>query len=61
MKSSHDSIHWSEIYVIITVSAALLEDIRKVSIDYFNMRMSIMLAENADHCRISHTNVGTMA
>jgi hypothetical protein len=61
MQSSQDSIHWTEIYVIITVSAAFLEDIRKVIINYFNMRMFVMFAENLAHCRISHTNVGTLA
>jgi len=61
MRSSTDSINWTEIYVIITVSASLLEDIRRVSIYYFNMRMSVICAENLAYCRISHTNVGTMA
>jgi hypothetical protein len=61
MNSPDEPIHWTEIYVIITVSAALLEDIRKVSIDYFSTRMSVMFAENLAYCRISHTNVGAMA
>ncbi len=30
MQTPADEIHWTEIYVIITVSAALLEDIRTV-------------------------------
>ena len=31
MKSENLSIHWTEIYVIITISAMLIEDIRKVN------------------------------
>jgi hypothetical protein len=61
MRSPQDSIHWTEIYVIITVSAAIIEEIRKVSIDYFNMRVSMMSAEYLARCRISYTNVRTMA
>jgi hypothetical protein len=32
IKSENQSIHWTEIYVIITISAMLIEDMRKVGI-----------------------------
>ena len=31
MKSEKDSVHWTEIYTIVTISAMLIEDFRKVS------------------------------
>ncbi|CAF2890198.1 unnamed protein product, partial [Rotaria sp. Silwood2] len=34
MRFDESSIHWTEIYLIITVSALLLEDFRQLAVDY---------------------------
>lgn len=36
MRSQNQSIHWTEIYLIVTVSAALIEDIRRVRTKIIN-------------------------
>ena len=46
MRATNNPIYGSEIYVIVTVSATLIEDLRKVSNDYYNRRAIIELTEN---------------
>ncbi len=42
IRAPTDETHWTEIYVIIAVSAALLEDIRMVGRHCQNMRILFM-------------------
>lgn len=37
MKSTNESIHWTEIYAIVAVSAAFIEEVRKVKNDESNI------------------------
>ncbi|CAF4276359.1 unnamed protein product [Rotaria socialis] len=34
MRSLSDPVHWTEIYVIVTISATLIEDIRRLTVEY---------------------------
>jgi mitochondrial fission protein ELM1 len=59
MESANIPIHWTEVYVIVAVSAALIEQVRKVRKDWPHMRISChVLHEFLGGGRISHTNVG---
>ena len=61
MKSFDDPINWAEIYLIICVSASVIEEIRKVSEDSFNQAGNITLVDTLASRWLSHTHVGTMA
>lgn len=61
MKSFDDPITWAEIYLIICVSASIIEEIRKVSEVSFNQARNITLDDTLAGRRRSHTYVGTMA
>lgn len=41
MKSSDEPTHWTEIYVIVTISLMLIEDIRKVFPFYLQIKNSV--------------------
>jgi hypothetical protein len=58
IKSENQAIHWTEIYLIITISAMFIEDIRKVCSFYLQIRNLFFF--KAFH-RIPYTNVRAMA
>jgi hypothetical protein len=58
MRSENAPTHWTKIYVIVTISTMLIEDIRKVSyLSIYQNKLSFKTAS----VRLSYTNAGTMA